>query len=71
MRSMISAPKEEVKSKDTLLSQITELSTNVNHVGDYYLFSPKPGKLFDLLKLMRDHRINYTTNFNINDEIVK
>lgn len=69
MRTMISAKKADISSSEELLSEVSELSIRVAQVDDYFTISPKPGKLFDLLKLLRDHRIEYTTNFNIDGEI--
>lgn len=51
-----------------LLRQLEEVSQSTRTNDSGYAFTPKPGKLIDLLNLLRDHGIQYRTEFDIGDE---
>ena len=67
MRATITVFKEELSGKTEILEIIKGSSTDLKEIGDAYIFSPKPGKLFELLNLLRDHKIIYGTNFNTSE----
>jgi hypothetical protein len=68
MLAVITIFKIEFNTKIQLLNSIKDLSVQYAEVGDAYTFSPKPGKLFELLNLLRDNGVNYGTHFNVIDE---
>jgi hypothetical protein len=64
MQAIITVFKGEFEGKDDVRSRISELTEDVKMVADAYVFSPRPGKLFDLLNILRNNKITYGTHFN-------
>lgn len=68
MRTIITVFKPELQSKKPVLDRIIVMTREFIEMGEAYTFSPRPGKLFDLLNLLRMNNVNYETNFSIDDE---
>lgn len=68
MRAVITVFKTELINKPAVLNSIQQLSSHLSEVGEAYSFSPKPGRLYELLNFLKDHDINYGTHFNVTDE---
>jgi hypothetical protein len=64
MQAIITVFRAEFEGKDDVKSRVSELTEDLKIVGDAYIFSPRPGKLFDLLNILRNNRITYGTHFN-------
>lgn len=65
MQAAITVLKDELKFQLEVMGTIRKYSLDMKEVGNAYSFSPKPGRLFDLLNILRDnHHIHYGTNFN-------
>jgi hypothetical protein len=64
MQAIITVFKIELIDKSHVIDMINTLTLDLKEVGDAYIFSPKPGKLFELLNLLRDNHIVYGTHFN-------
>lgn len=65
MQAIITVFKVELKDKNDLFENIQNLSSDISEVGDAYTFSPKAGKLFELLNVLKNNNINYGTHFNV------
>jgi hypothetical protein len=68
MRAIITVFKAELADKPTIFEGIRAMSAELTELTDAYTFSPKPGKLFDLLNLLKNDNVNYGTHFNLTDE---
>ncbi len=64
MRAIITVFKNELDKEEKLLSMLTSLTLDMQQVTDAYVFAPKPGKLFELLNMLREHGISYGTHFH-------
>jgi hypothetical protein len=69
MRATITVFKSEVVLKHLLLQRLSTLCENVKEVGDAYVLVPREGQLFELLHMLSDSQIYYTTQFNIVDDL--
>jgi hypothetical protein len=67
MRAIISVFKGEFEGKAQAKDAIAQLTDELNIVADAYIFSAKPGKLFEILSILRDHKITYGTHFDTSD----
>jgi hypothetical protein len=67
MRAIITVFKDELTTKPLILNSIREMSSDVSEVGDAFTFSPKPGKLFELLNLLKNSAVAYGTHFHVAD----
>lgn len=47
-----------------IVNKIKECSDLHTQTADVYMFSPRTGKLFDLLSLLKDNGIPYTTHYD-------
>jgi hypothetical protein len=70
MLAIITVFKVEVDSKESAFNAIKSMSSQFIEVGEVYEFSPRPGKLFDLLDVLKINNIKYTTKFDVSDEHV-
>jgi hypothetical protein len=69
MHAIITVFKTELMSKPSLINTIKDLSSDLSEVADAYSFSPKSGRLFELLNFLRENNINYGTHFDIIDDV--
>lgn len=69
MRAIITIFKAEFTGKEDIGMQLTILCDEVKEVGDAYVYSTRPGKLFEFLNIVKTHHIAYGTHVNsaIND----
>lgn len=67
MRAIVTVFKVELSNRESLLDSIRDMSTEIGEVAGAYTISPKPGKLFELLNLLKMSNISYGTHFNVSD----
>lgn len=67
MQAIITVFKVELNNREQIFKEIKEMSSDLSEVGEAYTFSPKPGKLFELLTLLKNNNINYGTHFNVSE----
>ena len=68
MRAVITVFKVELHDRPNILNSIREMSADISELANVYTFSPKPGKLFELLNILKNNNVNYSTHFNIDDD---
>jgi hypothetical protein len=64
MRAIISVFKTEFEGKEHIAPGLKELIEEVKLVSGAYILSPKAGKLFSLLNVLKDNKINYGTHYD-------
>lgn len=64
MQAIVTIFKAELIGKETVESQLHAISSEVKQVGDAFIYSPNPGKLFEFLNIVRAHQIAYGTHVN-------
>ena len=62
MRAIVTVFKIEFLGQDNILKK-AELMAETKDIGEAIILIPLPGKLFELLNLLKDNRINYGTHF--------
>jgi hypothetical protein len=63
MSATITVFKSELKNKTLLLANISAMSSETKETADAFSFSPRPGKLYELVNYLRANGVNYQTNF--------
>jgi hypothetical protein len=64
MRAVITVFRTEFEGKDDVKLMVGELTDDFKIAEDVYMLSPRPGKLFDLLSILRENKISYRTHFD-------
>lgn len=67
MTGIITVFKNEFRNRDFVRAQIEPLCRQVQEVDNAVVFSPKDGKLFEFLTVLRFHKVAYGTHFDTND----
>lgn len=67
MSAIITVFKAEFDGKAHLKDSIIQLTDDFKIVADAYIFSAKPGKLFELLSVLRDYQVVYGTHFDTSE----
>jgi hypothetical protein len=67
MRARITVLTSQLSS-EILKKELQALSQEVEIAEDTYTFSPRAGRLFDVLTLLKQHNTIYQTYFNNTDE---
>lgn len=65
MNATITVFKNEFKNNPGLLDDISAMSSEIKEIDDSYAFSPRPGKLYELLNCLRENGLNYQTVFSV------
>jgi hypothetical protein len=68
MQAIITIFKTEFEGKEQVKEILIDLTEDVKTVSDAYIFSPRAGRLFDLLNVLRRNKIIYGTHFNSTSE---
>jgi hypothetical protein len=68
MRVIVTVFKTKLSANSSLFRALSEMSFEIGEADENYTFSPKPGKLFDFLNLLKDNSIDYKTRFDVTDE---
>lgn len=68
MRAIVTVFKEELKGRSSILDAIKSMASNFSEIPEAYTFSPKPGRLFEMLNLLKNNNISYGTHFNVTDD---
>jgi|SRR5690606_20487584 len=63
MQAIITIFESELLEKDRVVEQLMLLCEDVKQVTNALVFAPIPGKLFELLTILRDNRIEYRAHF--------
>ena len=63
MNATITVFKYELKDNTELVNNISDMSSEIKETADAYAFSPKPGKLYELLNWLKESGVNYQTDF--------
>ncbi len=63
MSATITVFKTELKNQTLLLANISAMSSETKETAHAFSFSPKPGKLYELVNYLKTNGINYQTNF--------
>jgi len=64
MHTIITIFVNELTEKDHIVQMLRENCDDFNVVADAYILSPKPGRLFELLNLLKANNIHYGTHFD-------
>lgn len=64
MKAIITIFKAEFIAKEEITSQLKPLCDEVKEVGDAFIYSTKPGKLFEFLSVVKANNIAYGTHVN-------
>jgi hypothetical protein len=64
VRAIITIFKAEFVGKQQINSLLMDMCTQVKDVEDASIYSPKSGRLFEFLNILRDNKIAYGTHFN-------
>ena len=63
MNAIVTVFKKEFEGKDHLIATAS-LIAETKDIDEAVVFIAKPGKLFELLHLLRNNQINYGTHYN-------
>jgi hypothetical protein len=69
MRVTVNILKTELDSKMLFLEQILEVCDDLSEVDNVYILSPRSGKLFELLDILKERDVNFETRFNLADDL--
>ena len=69
MAAIITVFKTELIGKDDVLPLIEELSDDLVEIALAYTFSPKSGKLYELLNHLKERKVVYGTHFNSSEQL--
>lgn len=56
--------KSELENKPELLNIISDMSSDMKEIPNGYAFSPKPGRLYELLNYLKENGLSYQTYFS-------
>jgi hypothetical protein len=68
MTAIITIFEIEFAGKEEVSRKVEQLSNDVKKIEGACIYSPKSGKLMELLTLLRENKIVYGTHFNTLDE---
>jgi hypothetical protein len=68
MEVIITVFKLDIDSHKIAFKRIEEMSSAIKELDDCLVFSPKAGKLFELLNFLKENSLEYKTDFSIADE---
>jgi hypothetical protein len=69
MNAIVTIFNSELKEKKYITIQLESLCTEVKKVGNAWIFSPNPGKLFEFLSVLKFHKVAYGTHFDTKEVI--
>lgn len=70
MRAIVTIFKSEFEGKEGIANAIIAVS-ETKDIGEAFVLIPQPGKLFELLNLLKDNNIQYGTHFNsVNEGVI-
>jgi hypothetical protein len=64
MSAIITVYKSQLKLKPELINVIEIMSVDIKEIVDAYVFAPKPGHLYELLKCLNENGVDYRTHFS-------
>jgi hypothetical protein len=64
MQAIITVFKTEFEGKEYIASRLKDMVEEVKLMSGAYIFSPSPGRLFELLDVLKENKINYGTHFD-------
>lgn len=64
MGAIITVLKSELEIKPEFLNIISAMASDIKKLPNGYAFSPKPGKLYELLNYLKENGLSYQTYFS-------
>jgi hypothetical protein len=64
MQAIITVFKTEFEGKEHIASRLKDMVDEVRLMSGAYILSPNPGKLFELLNILKENKITYGTHFD-------
>jgi hypothetical protein len=68
MEVTITIFKLDIDSHKITFKRIEGMSSAIKELDDCFVFSPKSGRLFELLNFLKENSVEYKTDFSIADE---
>lgn len=69
MNAIVTIFESELTDRAFLLTKLESLCSDVKQVGNAYVYSPSPGKLFEFLSVLKFHKVSYGTHFHTNTPV--
>lgn len=66
MQTTITIFKHDLKDEPLVIKMLADHATEVRETNEAFFFVPVPGKLFDLLQVLRDHKVAYGMQYDWN-----
>jgi hypothetical protein len=71
MEVTITVFKLDIESHKITFKRIEEMSSAIKEFNDCLVFSPKAGRLFEILNILKENSVDYKTDFNVAEEILR